>query len=62
VTLTLTLELSESSGPSPAAASHVFGEEGGTIGRAPTNSWVLPHNKVSGLHSRFSFRNVVLFI
>lgn len=63
--MTLTLELTESSGSGagPAAASHVFGEEGGTIGRNPkTSSWVLPHNKVSGLHARISFRNGVFYI
>src|SRR5436190_23399852 len=59
--VTLTLELTESSAPAPSA-THVFGEEGGTIGRAPTNSWVLPHNKVSGLHARISCRNGVFYI
>ena len=60
--MTLTLELTESSGAAPVASSHAFGEEGGTIGRAPTNSWVLPHNKVSGLHARISCRNGVFYI
>ena len=60
--MTLTLELSESAGVFPANARHVFGEEGGTIGRAPTNTWVIPQNKVSGLHARISFRNGVFYI
>jgi predicted component of type VI protein secretion system len=60
--VTLTLELIESSGAAPVTSTHVFGEEGGTIGRAPTNSWILPHNKVSGLHARISSRNGVFYI
>jgi type VI secretion system FHA domain protein len=59
--VTLTLELIEPSAPAPSA-THVFGEEGGTIGRAPTNSWVLPHNKVSGLHARITCRNGVFYV
>jgi type VI secretion system FHA domain protein len=39
-----------------------FTEDGGTIGRAATNSWVLSHNKVSGRHAIISFRNGVFYI
>ena len=61
--MTLTLELTESSGGTPGTASqHVFGEDGGTIGRANTNSWVLPHNKVSGTHAVITFRNGVFYL
>jgi type VI secretion system FHA domain protein len=58
----LTLELTESTGARPSEPSHVFDEEGGTIGRASTNAWVLPHNKVSGLHARITFRSGVFYI
>ena len=40
----------------------VFTEDGGTIGRAATNSWVLTQNKVSGHHATISFRNGVFYI
>jgi type VI secretion system FHA domain protein len=60
--VTLTLELTDATGVRPSDASHVFGEEGGTIGRAATNAWVLPHNKVSGLHARITFRNGAFYI
>ncbi|MEO6237180.1 MAG: FHA domain-containing protein, partial [Vicinamibacterales bacterium] len=61
--MTLTLELTESSGATPGTATqHVFGEGGGTIGRANTNNWVLAHNKVSGKHAAISFRNGVFYI
>ncbi|MEP6592644.1 MAG: FHA domain-containing protein, partial [Acidobacteriota bacterium] len=56
----LTLELTGTAGA--AATSHAFGEEGGTIGRAPTSDWVLPHNKVSGLHARVSYRSGTFYI
>ncbi len=41
---------------------HVFGEEGGTIGRAPNSSWVLSDKRVSGQHIHISFRNGVFYI
>jgi type VI secretion system FHA domain protein len=40
----------------------VFTEDGGTIGRAANNSWVLTQNKVSGRHAAISFRNGVFYI
>ena len=40
----------------------VFTEDGGTIGRAATNAWVLTHNKVSGRHASISFRSGVFYI
>jgi predicted component of type VI protein secretion system len=40
----------------------VFTEDGGTIGRAANNSWVLTHNKVSGRHAAITFRNGVFYI
>jgi type VI secretion system FHA domain protein len=60
---TLTLEIARSPEANPRDASrHVFGEEGGSIGRAATSSWVLTHNKVSGQHAQISFRNGVFYI
>ncbi len=41
---------------------HVFGREGGTIGRGPRNSWVLPHANVSGVHARITFNQSVFNI
>jgi type VI secretion system FHA domain protein len=40
----------------------VFTEQGGSIGRAAGNSWVLTHTKVSGRHAEISFRNGVFYI
>jgi type VI secretion system FHA domain protein len=40
----------------------VFTEDGGTIGRAATNAWVLTANKVSARHAEISFRNGVFYI
>jgi type VI secretion system FHA domain protein len=60
---TLTLEIANPRDASPRdATSHVFGEEGGSIGRAPSNSWVLTQNKVSGQHAQISFRSGVFYI
>src|SRR6187455_3013990 len=44
------------------ASRQAFTEDGGTIGRAATNSLVLTHNKVSGRHAVISFRNGVFYI
>lgn len=44
------------------ATRQVFTQEGGTIGRAATNTWVLTHNKVSGRHAVISFRGGVFYI
>jgi type VI secretion system FHA domain protein len=61
--VTLTLEIATSSEANPRDATrHVFGEQGGAIGRAATNSWVLTHNKVSGQHAQITFRNGVFYI
>lgn len=61
--MTLTLELTPSSAAMPGdAAQRSFDEQGGTIGRASSNSWVLTHNKVSGHHAVISFRNGVFYI
>jgi predicted component of type VI protein secretion system len=60
---TLTLEIANPRDASPRDATrHVFGEEGGSIGRAPSNSWVLTQNKVSGQHAQISFRSGVFYI
>jgi hypothetical protein len=49
--------------PMPSGGGrHVFGREGGTIGRGPRNSWVLTHAKVSGVHARISFEQSVFYI
>jgi hypothetical protein len=51
-TVILTLEVVS---PQPAslgtAARQSFGPEGGTIGRARSSDWVLPHSKVSNRHA-----------
>jgi type VI secretion system FHA domain protein len=61
--VTLTLEITESTEATPRdSARHRFGEEGGSIGRAATNSWVLSHSKVSGQHAQITFRNGVFYI
>jgi type VI secretion system FHA domain protein len=61
--VTLTLEITETSEANPRDATrHMFGEDGGSIGRAAGNSWVLTHNKVSGLHAQITFRNGVFYI
>jgi type VI secretion system protein ImpI len=60
---TLTLDISNTGEANPRdATQHVFGEDGGSIGRAPSSSWVLTHNKVSGQHARISFRSGVFYI
>jgi type VI secretion system FHA domain protein len=60
---TLTLEIANPRDASPRDATrHVFGEEGGSIGRAPSSSWVLTQNKVSGQHAQISFRSGVFYI
>ena len=48
--------------PQHQEASHTFTEDEGTIGRAPGNSWVLMHDKVSSRHALISFRDGVFFI
>ena len=62
--MTLTLEITDSSegNPRDTTTRHVFGEEGGTIGRRANSSWVLSHNKVSGRHAEISFRGGVFYI
>ena len=61
--MTLTLELTPSSDARPGDKTrHVFGEQGGTIGRAGTSSWVLSDKKISGLHALITFRNGVFYI
>jgi type VI secretion system FHA domain protein len=40
----------------------VFTEQGGTIGRAGTSSWVLTHNKVSARHAVITCRGGVFYI
>ena len=61
--MTLTLEIVESSATIPVEhPRHVFGEEGGTLGRAPQNSWVLTHNEVSKQHAVITHRSGVFYI
>jgi type VI secretion system FHA domain protein len=61
--VTLTLELTASSAARPGdALQRTFDEQGGTIGRAANNSWVLTHNKISGHHAVITFRNGVFYI
>jgi type VI secretion system FHA domain protein len=60
---TLTLEITNTREvTSRDATQHAFGEDGGSIGRGPANSWVLNHNKVSGQHAQISFRSGVFYI
>jgi type VI secretion system FHA domain protein len=60
---TLTLEITNSrEAAARDATQHVFGEDGGSIGRGPANAWVLNHNKVSGQHAQISFRSGVFYI
>ena len=60
--MTLTLEISVSSVASTGSPGHTFGEEGGTIGRASTCSWVLPHGTVSTQHAQISWKDGVFYI
>jgi type VI secretion system FHA domain protein len=61
--MTLTLELTAGSNAKPGDVSQrAFGEDGGTIGRAPNNTWVLSHNKVSGRHANITYRGGVFYI
>ena len=60
---TLTLEITNTRDANPRdATQHVFGEDGGSIGRVPSSSWVLSHNKVSGQHAQISFRSGVFYL
>ena len=56
------LILEVTSPPSNAVLRHTFQEGGGTIGRESSNSWVLPHSKVSGLHAVVAHRDGTFFI
>jgi type VI secretion system protein ImpI len=44
------------------ARSHVFAENGGSIGRAADNAWELPDTKVSRWHAVISFQDGTFFI
>jgi type VI secretion system FHA domain protein len=44
------------------ASRQTFRAEGGTIGRANDNDWVLPHAKVSGRHAVITYRDGVFYI
>jgi type VI secretion system FHA domain protein len=57
----LTLEITTPLGPGQVGRQ-VFTQDGGTIGRASGNSWVLAHNEVSGRHARITFQNGVFYI
>ncbi len=39
-----------------------FGHQGGTIGRDPSSTWVLPDSKVSRCHARISWHDSVFYI
>ena len=58
----LVLEIISPDPMPPGGGRHVFGREGGTIGRGPRNSWVLPHASVSGVHARVSFNQSAFYI
>ena len=57
----LTLEIVTPLGPGQVRRQ-AFTQDGGTLGRANTNTWVLPHNEVSGQHARITFQNGVFYI
>jgi type VI secretion system protein ImpI len=48
--------------PPEAASSHVFAENGGSIGRAADNTWELPDTKISRWHALISFQDGTFFI
>jgi type VI secretion system FHA domain protein len=59
----LTLKIVSPGGMRPGESTRQsFSEDGGSIGRAANNSWVLTHNKVSGRHAVISFRNGDFYI
>lgn len=60
--MNLTLEVISPGGNPGNPTRKVFGEEGGTIGRAATNSWVLLRAEVSGKHAVVSCRNGVFYV
>ena len=60
--MTLTLKIVSPGGMRGESTRQSFSEDGGTIGRAANNSWVLTHNKVSGRHAVISFRNGDFYI
>jgi type VI secretion system protein ImpI len=45
-----------------AQRSHVFGIQGGTIGRAPGNEWVIPDKHIHGIHAAVRFMSGLFFI
>jgi type VI secretion system protein ImpI len=57
----LTPEITTPLGPGQVRRQ-VFTQDGGTIGRANTNTWTLPHNEVSGRHARITFQSGVFYI
>jgi type VI secretion system FHA domain protein len=60
--VTLTLEITASSVGSPGSPIHVFSQQGGTIGRANSSSWVLPHGTVSLHHALITWEDGVFYI
>ena len=46
----------------PEPGSCAFAEDGGSIGRAPDNAWILPDAKVSRWHAVISFHDGRFFI
>ena len=61
--MTLTLEVTGAQAGSLGSASRkVFSEAGGTIGRLPTNHWVLSHQFVSSRHALIRCENGVFTI
>ena len=60
--MTLTLEITASSVGSPGLPVHVFSQQGGTIGRASSSTWVLPHGTVSLHHALITWEDGVFYI
>jgi type VI secretion system FHA domain protein len=58
----LVLEVTSSQSPTPSSSRQTFGTSGGSIGREPHNSLVLPQSKVSGRHAEIGYANGTYYI
>jgi type VI secretion system FHA domain protein len=58
----LILEVTSSQATKLAVSRQTFSREGGSIGRNATNTWVLPHAKVSGRHALISYQDGTFYI
>lgn len=61
--MTLTLEVASPHASSLGAGrTRVFTAQGGTIGRAASNDWILSHRKVSGRHALITYQSGTFYI